>query len=356
MLLEEEIYFTVTFGVMFILNLVGNSLVCAVVICAKHLHNFTSFLLVNLAVGDLMVGTLCFVHVVLALIQEQLDRDYKLMCKALSFTVFTNAAASIYTVMVLAIDRYFSIVKPIQRRALFSRKLSLRVIPGIWLASVLVVSPMAFFLANESHSISELRLICWVTLPQAILPNVYKFILFALLYFLPMSVITVFYVKIVRHLWSLEEAHSSANQVLLGSRVHLTKVICSIIVVLNVSWLPWFVVELSVAFGWIRNVDVIRAEVVAIFALANSCANPIVYSLQSRNFRRHIWLLHKPVQARNNIVWLVSSRWFWVNALATSPTVQSLLRTEKSQGCILAFDSLPSSKSTYSLPTCKDNI
>ena len=295
MLFPGEIYFAVAFGIVFLANLFGNALVCVVVLRTKHLQNFTSILLVNLAVGDLVVGVVGFIHIVLALVEEHLQVEYSVLCESLSGVLFLNATGSIYTITVLAIDRYISIVKPIVRRNMVKKKHAKRLIPAIWLASALLIGPAFYFLNTHSYLTNHKKFICWQTFPQDAFPDVYKYFLFLFMYFFPMCVITFFYSKVYRHLWvhSSKTARPLPKSALLASRLRLTKVIASIILVLNICWLPWFVVELSASFGWIREYDVFRSEVIALFAAAHSCANPIVYSLQSANFRRHIRGLHE---------------------------------------------------------------
>lgn len=65
MSLAEEIILCVGYAIIFFANIVGNLFVCAVVLKTKYLQNFTSILIVNMAVGDLIVGVSGVIHIVL---------------------------------------------------------------------------------------------------------------------------------------------------------------------------------------------------------------------------------------------------------------------------------------------------
>ena len=61
MSLAQEIILCVGYAIIFI----GNLFVCAFVLKTKYLQNFTSILIVNMAVGDLIVGVSGVIHLVL---------------------------------------------------------------------------------------------------------------------------------------------------------------------------------------------------------------------------------------------------------------------------------------------------
>ena len=65
MYLAEEVLLCVGYVIIFITNITGNLLVCAIVFKTKKLRNFTSILIVNMAVGDLIVGVVGVMHIIL---------------------------------------------------------------------------------------------------------------------------------------------------------------------------------------------------------------------------------------------------------------------------------------------------
>ena len=61
----EEIILCILYAIIFIANIVGNLFVCAIVLKTKKLQNFTNILIVNMAVGDVIVGVIGVMHIIL---------------------------------------------------------------------------------------------------------------------------------------------------------------------------------------------------------------------------------------------------------------------------------------------------
>ena len=123
MSLAEEIILCVGYAIIFIANIVGNLFVCAVVLKTKYLQNFTSILIVNMAVGDLIVGVSGVIHIVLEVwfLVSGNNNKNTVFCGRLNGITFFSASISIYTMAVLAFDRYLSIVKPVIRRGTLTK-------------------------------------------------------------------------------------------------------------------------------------------------------------------------------------------------------------------------------------------
>ena len=109
-----EIILCILFAIIFIANIAGNVFVCAIVLKTKQLQNFTNILVVNMAVGDVIVGVIGVMHIILeVLVLISLGNEFTLLCGVLNGIVLFSASISIYTMAVLAYDRYLSVVKPV---------------------------------------------------------------------------------------------------------------------------------------------------------------------------------------------------------------------------------------------------
>ena len=117
MSLAVEILLCVGNAIIFITSIVANLLVCAIVFKIKNLQNFTSILIVNMAVGDLTVGVVGVMHIILEVwfLVGGINKYY-LLWGRLNAIVRFSASHSIYNMAVLAYPRYLSIVKPMERR------------------------------------------------------------------------------------------------------------------------------------------------------------------------------------------------------------------------------------------------
>ena len=293
MSLAEEVLLCVGCAIIFITNIVGNLLVCAIVFKTKNLQNFTSILIVNMAVGDLLVGLVGIIHIILEvcfLIGG--INEYSLLCGRLNGIVLFSASTSIYTMAVLAYDRYLTIVKPIIRRSKLTKGKLKIILPVIWALSLAFVGPCLYFI--EIYDFEDEKLICWETLPQDELPLFYRITLFVIMYFIPMCITIYFFGKIFIRLWTSKQhqVRPSTSQVLLKSRKHVTRILGSVILLFNICWLPWFTVELLSSLRWIVRSEVLQSGL-ALLAVAHSSMNPFIYAFQSENFRRHIRQIKK---------------------------------------------------------------
>lgn len=288
MSLAEEIILCVGYAIIFFANIVGNLFVCAVVLKTKYLQNFTSILIVNMAVGDLIVGVSGVIHIVLEVwFLVSGKNNNTVFCGRLNGITFFSASISIYTMAVLAFDRYLSIVKPVIRRGTLTKGKLKFILPATWILSLVFFGSSMYFI--EIYDFKDDKLICWETLPQDELPVSYRIILFAAMYFIPMCITMYFFGKIFVHLWIGNPCTSPAtSQVLLKSRHRLTKILGSVILLFNICWLPWFVVELLLSFDSRLGRHEVLQSALALLAVTHSSMNPFIYSFQSQNFRQHI--------------------------------------------------------------------
>lgn len=179
-------------SIAFIVNIFGNILVCLVVKRCKNLQNITSFLLVNLALGDLSLGLCGSIHLIVSSTIHS-----ELICSIASAAVYLSATVSAYTIAVLAIERCIAITRPFYSRCHTSTSKLKVILPVIWVISGLVSFPsLVFFIGDDN---SKKMLPCWDALTQDDFPSYYKIILLVFMYLIPMGAIGISYWKIIRY-------------------------------------------------------------------------------------------------------------------------------------------------------------
>lgn len=186
--------FCILYSLAFAANIIGNLIVCIVVKQCKNLQNFTSLLLVNLAVSDLALGVCGSIHLVISITGGS---ESHLICSIMSTAVYLSAAVSVYTITVLAFERYIAIKKPFYSRSNVTKSKLKVIIPVIWVFAAVVSMPSLVFFTGNHHKYYLLP--CWDALTQDDFPQFYKIILLIFLYLLPMGVITISYGKIFRY-------------------------------------------------------------------------------------------------------------------------------------------------------------
>lgn len=110
-----KIFIAVLCSVVILLALIGNTLVVSVIIRYKQLQNATNYILLSLAIADI---TVTFLVMIPATIQD-VTRKWifsQLFCKFYNAFDITCCTASILHLLLVAIDRYIAIFKPLKYR------------------------------------------------------------------------------------------------------------------------------------------------------------------------------------------------------------------------------------------------
>ena len=128
-----------------ILSLGGNSLVIAVVYRNRKLRTVINFFIVNMAVSDLLVP--------LSAHTRRIKRIYlplglwpvagalgSTTCKIVAFSLELSIAVSVFTLGLIAIERFFCIIFPMKRQPIRSKKVCFIAIAVIWFISALYPS------------------------------------------------------------------------------------------------------------------------------------------------------------------------------------------------------------------------
>lgn len=124
-------------GIVIILSLVGNTLVVSVVLKYKRLQNATNFILVSLAIADLTVS----IFVMIPSMITDVKREWifnRVFCKFYnSFDIFC-CTASILHLLLVAVDRYVAIFKPLSYRTMVRKLHVFGMVMFVWFLSGII--------------------------------------------------------------------------------------------------------------------------------------------------------------------------------------------------------------------------
>ena len=147
--------FIIAFTISMLINLFGNILVCFVVLKFRDMRIPMNYLLVNLAISDMMVGFFMSPRFIFGRMLNHPGGtlgDY--FCKILtgdSFT-WTGALASDVTLVCIAVERYLSIRFPHSNKKRLTTKKLRYVIPLCWTFALGVNLPPFFYLKYDKNS------------------------------------------------------------------------------------------------------------------------------------------------------------------------------------------------------------
>ena len=279
------------YAIIFLISVIGNTLVCIVVARRRRMRTVTNLFVLNLAVSDLAVTCICIPFDIP--VQEN---NYKwpyggFVCKLLYPLQTVAMFASIFTLTAVSLNRYWAIVYPLRRQM---RKIhAVCVIVIIWIISVVLAVPYVFVL-----HLNETTMDCGEYWPGMNYRKAYTASLFVLQYMLPLTVITLAYLRIGLELGRCATVKNAivVNTVLhRAQRNEAQKVVRMLIVVtllFAICVLPNNVMWMWLDFGngaeYSRFWDMVAITNIILFA--NSAANPIAYTICHENFREEFKL------------------------------------------------------------------
>ncbi|XP_020621493.1 neuropeptide FF receptor 1-like [Orbicella faveolata] len=275
------------YAIIFLISVIGNTLVCIVIVRRHRMRTVTNCFILNLAVADLAITCICIPFDIP--VQEN---NYKwpygsLLCKLLYPLQTMAMFASIFTLMAVSLNRYWAIVYPLQNQ--MSKRHAKGFISVIWLLSALVTLPYILVLRLDEETVS-----CEEHWPVNVnYRKAYTLSLFLVQYVVPLTVITLVYLKIAREMRKCikKRKTSCINRDLSKShQIERKRVVRMLIVVtalFAVCVLPNNIMWLWLDFGngeeYEHFWDVVAVTNIILFA--NSAANPIAYTICHDNFR-----------------------------------------------------------------------
>ncbi|XP_051265399.1 trace amine-associated receptor 1-like [Dicentrarchus labrax] len=264
-------------GSLSVLIMCGNLLLITSIIYFKQLHTPTNYLILSLAVADLLVGlTVLPFSTILAVSSCWYLED--LLCKVRnSFDIFL-CTSSILNLCSISVDRYYAVCKPLRYRAKINVHVIVIMILVSWTVSAINGIIMTFLGVNKGQSN---RCVLFQNLSSAIMPIVFGF-------YFPAIVMVTIYLKIM--MVAQRQAHSIHNATCQSTKSEIkkerkaTKTLAIVMGVFLICWTPFF---LCMTFNPLSNYTIPVAMIAAFKWLgwSNSMLNPLVYAFFYSWFR-----------------------------------------------------------------------
>lgn len=277
---------SLTCAVLLFLSLVGNILVIIVLFKKPRLGSTTSVFIAALATTDLINSIIPGPLFLASLVTGKMSFSSTL-CGISGFFMHFLTIASVSTMGLIAINRYFCVLKPNHYKTIFTSRRSVVFLASLWIfIAIVVVFPL--IVGWASMDFSPVMAAC--SLHFNSLTTETGFTAFIVLSFVVSSFATValcyyFIVKALRqHRHELSTTHGRAG--LSVQEINLTKTFFVLVVSFIILWLPTFVV--IVLFRAVFHEALPRQLALAIpfELLANSAINPWVYGAMSPSFRK----------------------------------------------------------------------
>ena len=323
--------------IIFLFSLVGNSLIIHLVRTRKSIRkNQFYWLIVNTAVADLVdVFAASAVSILLFGFGDQPGVFGTVLCKGLPYVLVVSICAAIWTLTVIAVDRYLVIVC-LRRRALSSRSV-LRSIIIVWLCAALVSSVYLYKYKTEMEEGVQYCYEQWHENKE--MDNTFfkaeVILKVVLTYAVPLVAMAILYFLIARFLWR-RKPPVSVNQQAYNNQIRkrqtVIKMLITVVTVFAVCWFPVHVSHIMPEFYRDEYSDIPEVLRWLFFWLAhaNAAIHPWLFIAFSEHLREGTKEIYRNMWKRNKL--RLRSRSGSTPSLATTEDPLSRSPTPKSNG------------------------
>lgn len=283
--LTVSIVVPIFFSLIGIIGLIGNLLVVITVAFNVQMRNTTNLLIFNLSTADLLF--ICFCIPFTAVDYSIGEWPFGLVwCKIVQYLISVTAYISIYTLVLMSMDRFLAVCYPVSRiRNESNTMLSIAI---LWIGVLIINLPVfhahgldvyennhtnytaCTFIKNNSH-------LTWST---------FHISMFASSYLIPLFLISGLYLFMLLRLWrgNLTQSRESRR----GKR-RVTRLVIIVIACFATLWLPIQTILLLKSLQLYKastHLTVALQIIAHILAYTSSCINPLLYAFLSENFRK----------------------------------------------------------------------
>ncbi|XP_042278528.1 neuropeptide FF receptor 1 like 2 [Thunnus thynnus] len=298
----------------FLLCMVGNILVCLIVLGNRRMRTVTNLFILNLAISDLLVGIFCIPTTLV----DNLITGWPFsntVCKMSGFVQGVSVSASVFTLVAIAVERFRCIVYPLQPKPTIL--VAKAAIGLIWVLAVVIMCPAAvaltveevpfhYMVYNDDFNHTFPLYTCYENFANPQMRKVYTAVLFAHIYLVPLTVISLMYgsigVKLCSSVVANREPQLANATVQVGGRrggqqmisqkkIKVIKMLILVTLLFMLSWLPlWTLMMMTDYAGLDRDqLDLLTSYIFPFahwLAFSNSSVNPIIYGYYNENFKR----------------------------------------------------------------------
>uniref|UniRef100_A0A671Q762 Neuropeptide FF receptor 2 n=1 Tax=Sinocyclocheilus anshuiensis TaxID=1608454 RepID=A0A671Q762_9TELE len=284
--------FIVSYLLIFIVCMVGNGVVCFIVLRSKNMRTVTNLFILNLAISDLLVGIFCMPTTLVDNIITGWPFG-SLVCKLSGMVQGISVSASVFTLVAIAVDRFRCIVYPFKQKLTISTSTLIIVI--IWVLAISIMCPSGVMLqVTKEHRVSILLsdgnttqpfYWCRENWPNQEMRKIYTTVLFANIYLAPLTLIVIMYARIGITLFK------TSMPLVSRKKKRVIKMLLVVALLFILSWLPlWALMMLSdyasLSERQHRIINIYFYPLAHWLAFCNSSVNPIVYGFFNENFRK----------------------------------------------------------------------
>ena len=283
---SARMIFRFMYGLVFVVGILGNSMVCYIITKQKRRKRI-HILILNLAVSDLFV---LLIYLPLQLILFENNMQWKFgygFCKITYSLIPTSFFSSIGTLVAITRERYVAVISPMNFNLSLKTRWTLLL---IWSASVVLTIPLMYASGLKNGHCMEAN---W---PSTDIEKAYWIMVFCVQFALPVCIISATYIMIFMHLkinslpTEIISSYSRRLRIRRRQHNHMTIMTIVLVFVYVICMLPQHVVFFWYFYGNLQTIPYSLYVFLLsnLMAIANSSLNPIVYGTLNREMKRGI--------------------------------------------------------------------
>ena len=277
-----------------ILAISGNISVCYAVYRNQRLRSLINMFIVALAVSDLLISVCCMPLSVAILVQSRWIFGTT-VCQLQGFVVFTFSLASLSTMGVIAVSRYFCVVKPTKYIVLFKKQRIVLYTAAVWCMALIGSVPPLIF-QTGGYTFQPAKAMCMYPFQTNIAYTVFIECVFVAA---PFTLITFCYAKVFYTVSRSNRVFTQENNPeQLRANVEeakVTKTLALVMVSFSLCWLPISIMDYIDAA---RGEPTLPRQVYLTYGFLvylSSTINPFIYGATNRGFRREYKTILKKI-------------------------------------------------------------
>ena len=263
---------TAILSLVMILSLAGNLLVCFAVYKNPRLRCPSNYYIISLALSDILQA-LCTMPLSMVYLAAGRWPFGTLLCYFSAIVKYSLSKISIYTMVLMAVNRYFKIVKPAKYPTTFKKRFIVITASLVWGIFIIYAIIAAFVIGSNVKEHQDFAL-CLIQYPLSAIP------ILTLLMYLPYFPIIFCYWKIYR---AVKEHNANVSwQSSNVEDVKVTKTLFATVVGFVSLWMPANCIYL---YYVVSRVPRELALFGTMLVFCTSCVNPFIYGFMNRAFQ-----------------------------------------------------------------------
>ena len=282
-----------------LLLFLGNSLTLLVMLLNRRMRTIPNMFVASLAVSDVLLGLCSFVPFGIPVLVTSHWLFNDTACQFQGYITIALVVASIHTLVLMAVNRYYRIVKPAKYQRYFTKKKTLIMILVSWFSSF--CAPLPHVLSGIKIVFHPAKFFCYFVIEKRAFLHYGS----PLYIGVPTCVVIYCYLRIFSTVRNHNRNLHPPNNLISSVNVEDVKVartIFLVVVFFNLCWIPILTVNVldDVFQRWIFPTEVYILN--SFLGTLSSAVNPLLYGVMNKSFRTNYLKLLRCTYCRSQVV------------------------------------------------------